>query len=339
MDAFLTPTVAPSISSIPHPSCSLCPESVGKTLFNFDKKIPIPEIPDGTCGSIASFMLNGCFDEFHCLALTSLIEDICCTQSILSNEEVNTSNTNNTTVTNQSPTFVEKNESSEDEDKCKGIDYKENFKTALPGGADDGYCAEYASPMATAFAIMQYSEPTEDFILCMENVFGSCFVSIDETMCNSCEIGKGNICDDGNYGFKVDCTNVNSAFKDISVCANRVFFVKEINYSGGYEYSSGGDSGGRSTINDIDPARITIIIFIFAVIILLHMSKALTLPRNTSGYRRTDAVIVELPSVRTASRVAEVAPVVRTDAVIVESSSVRTASRVAEVAPVVGEIV
>lgn len=198
------------------PPCSICPPDTQVT--NLGQLVHIPSITDGTCESVASLALGGCFDELHCSFLQGYLKNMCCAPTPRTSSPGFFQNT----------TFPPTNATISASSSCDEI--KHGQTNALPGGANDGKCFVGTSKT-----------------LCLENVFRIlCFATLDGEKCNSCNPGAPmNQCSFSDFnkpGTFVDCSNVYSNYKR-NICSNGEVFLPSSYYSS-YQGGSGGGSGG-----------------------------------------------------------------------------------------------
>ncbi len=145
-----------------------------------------------------------------------------------------------------------------------------------------------------------------------ENVFGQCLITIDDELCNSCEVGKGSKCSNGELGFKVDCSNVNSKFANLNVCGDEATVLDTFDSSWGGNYGGGGggfytSSTSRNTHYSHDGIRVNIYIVLIVLLSLAckireHRQRRYDAARNNNGATHLELVGVQRRVARRGSR-------------------------------------
>jgi len=203
---------------VPDFSCSICP--YGTLVDNGLASLNITVIPNGgTCNSVASYALAGCFDDAHCSYLKDVYNDFCCVpfQSgapiPVEGELLDVDNN----VILPSPSCPIRNDNI----------------TTFPLLNDGTYCLGFGSQ-------------TEEHEMCLENVFEHlCFAVVDNYMCNSCDLGvpiEG--CSDNENGILVDCSNGDPGLK-FEICSDGMTRISPTTYCTDIGFST--YFGGRET--------------------------------------------------------------------------------------------
>lgn len=206
-----------NISSPADPSCYICPPGALVNAGLVDS-LNIPSISNGgTCASVASLALGGCFDDVHCYFLQNVFSDLCC----IANMDVDLAvgdgdgvpglflDTNNKTIIASSSCV-------EVEGAGATNGNNTDHSSLLLRGNDDGGCYTWANDDG--------SEST----LCLENVFDElCLASLDGVVCDSCDLGvELDGCSDNDNGIgnqkgaRLDCSSADLYFNILDVCNN-----------------------------------------------------------------------------------------------------------------------
>ena len=192
---------------IADPPCLICPR--GRLIYDGPDSLELPSITGGgTCKSVASMALGGCFDETHCYFLQKTFFSICC---ISPSSDLPVLPSDGSFIDTKNNTIVPDNLCVEDASKNATTT---NSSSIFPGGDDDSACYQMGSST----------------VLCLENIFGElCYGAIDDALCNSCDMNASiATCDDGGLpGVHLDCTIGSENMKKIDICNDGTMFVSD----------------------------------------------------------------------------------------------------------------